>query len=81
MRAKTTCQLTAPTFTVGDRLWVVRRGSMGTHRSKAWVTPSDVVHRLSEDTYCIKVGPGKERHDSQLRARQLDIRGEYVSLD
>ena len=56
---------------------------MGTHRTKTWFTPGEVVRRIGEDTYRVKVGPGKfrERHESQLRAREPNIRGKRVSLD
>ena len=42
-----------------------------------------MVCRIDEDTYRIKVGPGQfeGRHESQLRAREPDIRGKHVSLD
>ena len=56
---------------------------MGTHRTKTWFTPGEVVRRIGEDTYRIKVGHGqfRERHESQLRVREPDLRGRHVSLD
>ena len=38
---------------------------------------------MGEDTYRIKVGHGqfRERHESQLRVREPDLRCEHVSLD
>ena len=56
---------------------------MGTHRTKTWFTPREVVCRTGEDTYCIKVGHRqfRERHESQLRVREPDLRGQHVSLD
>ena len=56
---------------------------MGTHRTKTWFTPGEVVRRIGEDTYRIKVGHGqfRERHESQLRVREPDLRGQHVSLD
>ena len=56
---------------------------MGTHRTKTWFTPGEVVRRNGEDTYRIKVGHGQfwERHKSQLRVREPDLRGQHVSLD
>ena len=45
-------------------------------------TPGEVVRRIGEDTYRIKVGQGqfRERHESQLRVREPDLRGQHVSL-
>ena len=42
-----------------------------------------MVRRIGEDIYRIKVGAGqfRERHESQLRALESDVRGEHVSLD
>ena len=56
---------------------------MGTHRTKTWFTPGEVVRRIGEDTYRIKVGHGQfqERHESQLRVWEPDLRGQHVSLD
>ena len=56
---------------------------MGTHRTKTWFTPGQVVRRICEDTYRIKVGHGqfRERHETQLRVREPDLRGQHVSLD
>ena len=56
---------------------------MGTHRTKTWFTPGEVLRKIGEDTYRIKVGAGqvRERHESQLHAGQSDIRGKHVSLD
>ena len=56
---------------------------MGTHRTKTWFTPGDVVRRIGEDTYRIKVGHGqfRERHESQLRVREPGLRGKHVSLN
>ena len=59
---------TAQKFRVGDLVWLIRPRPMGTHRT---------------DTYRIKVGHGqfRERHESQLRVREPDLRGQHVSLD
>ena len=56
---------------------------MGTHHTKTWFTLGKVVRRIGEDTYRIKVGPGqfRERHESQLCAREPDIRATHVSVD
>ena len=56
---------------------------MGTHRTKTWFTPGEVVRKIGEDTYRTKLGPGqfKERHESQLRALDPDVRGKCVSLN
>ena len=56
---------------------------MGTHRTKTWFTSGEVVRRIGEDTYRIKVGHGqfRERHESQLRVREPVLRGQHVSLD
>ena len=64
-------------------MWVIRTRPMGTHRTKTWFTPGEVVPRIGEDTYRIKVGHGQfwERHESQLRVREPDFRGQHVSLD
>ena len=74
---------TAQKFRVGDPVWVIRPRPMGTHRTKTWFTPGEVVPRIGEDTYRIKVGHGqfRERHESQLRVRDPDLRGQHVSLD
>ena len=42
-----------------------------------------MVRRIGEDTYRIKVGPRqfRERHESQLRPREPDVRGKHVSLE
>ena len=63
-------------------MWVIRPRPMGTHRTKTWFTPGEVVHRIGEDTYRIKVGHRQlwERHESQLRVREPDLRGQHVSL-
>ena len=63
-------------------MWVIRPRPMGTHRTKTWFTPGEVVCRIGEDTYRIKVGHGqfRERHESQLRVREPDLRGQHVSL-
>ena len=67
---------------VGDPVWVIRPRPMGTHRTKTWFTPGEVVRRIGEDTYRIKVGHGlfRERHECQLRVREPDLRGQHVSL-
>ena len=41
------------------------------------------MRRIGEDTYRIKVGPGqfRERHESELGARESNIRGNHVSPD
>ena len=64
-------------------MWVIRPRPMGTHRTKTWFTPREVVRRIGEDTYRIKVGHGqfRERHESQLRVWEPDLRGQHVSLD
>ena len=63
-------------------MWVIRPGPMGTHRTKTWFTPGEVVRRIGEDTYHIKVGQRqfRERHESQFRVREPDLRGQHVSL-
>ena len=51
--------------------------------TKTTFTPGEVVGRIGEDTYRIKVGHGEfpERQESQLRVRERDLRGQHVSLD
>ena len=68
---------------MGDLVWGLRPRPMGTHRTKTWFTPGEVVRRFDEDTYRVKVDPGHfgERHGSQPRAPEPDIRGTHVSLD
>ena len=82
-RQKSAPSSTAQKFRVGDPVWVIRPRPMGTHRTKTWFTPGEVVRRIGEDTYCIKVGHGqfRERHESQLRVQEPDLRGQNVSLD
>ena len=75
MRAKAAPKSAAHEFRVGDPVWVLRPRAMGTHRTKSWFTPGDVVRRIGGDTYRIKVGPGqfRERHESQLRPHEPDV--------
>ena len=82
-RQKSAPSSTAQTFRVGDPVWVIRPRPMGTHRTKTLFTPGEVVRRIGEDTYRIKVGHGQfwERHESRLRVREPDLRGQHVSLD
>ena len=76
-RQKSAPSSTALKCRVGDPVWVIRPRPMGTHRTKTWFTPGEVVRRIGEDTYRIKVGHGqfRERHESQLRVRKPDLRG------
>ena len=71
-RQKSAPSSTAQTFRVGDPVWVITPRPMGTHRTKTWFTPGEVVRRIGEDTYRIKVGHGqfRERHEGQIRARE-----------
>ena len=82
-RQKSAPSSTAQVFRVGDPVWVIRPRPMGTHCTKTWFTPGKVVRRIGEDTYRIKVGHGQfqERHESQLRVPEPDLRGQHVSLD
>ena len=81
-RQKSAPSSTAQQFRVGDPVWVIRPRPMGIHRTKTWLAPGEVVCRIGEDTYRIKVGNGqfRERHESQLRVREPDLRGQHVSL-
>ena len=83
MRAKTAPKSAAHKSRVADPVWVLTPPPMGTHHTKTWFTPGGLVHRIDEDPYCIRVGPGqfRERHKRQLRARDPDVRGEHMSLD
>ena len=74
-RQKSAPSSTAQKFRVGDPVWVIRPRPMGTHRTKTWFTPGEVVRRIGEDTYRIKVGHGQFRkcHESQLRVREPDL--------
>ena len=67
-RQKSARSSTARKFRMGDPVWVIRPRPMGTHRNKTWFTPGEVVRRIGEDTYRIKVGHGqfRERHESQV---------------
>ena len=80
---KSALSSTAHKFRVGDPVWVIRPRPMGTHRTKTWFTAGEVVRRIGQDTYQIKLGHGqfRERHESQLRVREPDLRGQHVSLD
>ena len=82
-RQKSAPSSTAQTFRVGDPVWDIRPRPMGTHRTETWFTPGEVVRRIGEDTYRIKVGLGQfqERQESQLPVREPDLRGKHVSLD
>ena len=64
-------------------MWVIRPRPLGTHGTKTRFTPGEVARRIGEDTYRIKVGHGqfRERHESQLRVREPDLRGQHVFLD
>ena len=81
--AKTALKSAAHKFRVGDPVWVLRPQLMGTHRIKTWFTPGELVRRIGENTYRIKLGPGhfRERHESKLRAREPHVHGTHVSLD
>ena len=74
---------TAQKFRVGDPVWVIRPRPMGTQHTKTLFTPRVVVGKIGDDTYRIKVGHGqfRERHESQLRVREADLRCQPVSLD
>ena len=56
---------------------------MSTHRTKTWFTAGELVCRIGEDTYRIKVGPGqfRGRHKSQIRASGPDLAGKHGSPD
>ena len=79
VRAKTAPSSAAQNFGVGDPMWILR----SRHRTKIWFTAGEVVRRIGEDTYRIKVGPRqfRKRHEGQLCAREPDVRGKNVSLD
>ena len=59
VRAKTAPKSTAQKFRVGDPVLGLRPRPMGTHRTKTWFTPGEVVRRIGEDTYRVNVGPGQ----------------------
>ena len=83
-RAKSAPSSSVEVYKVGSPVWVERPRPLGTHRTKSWFTPGEVVRRLGQDTYRVKVGPGqyRERHGtSQLRPRDPDLRGKHVALD
>ena len=70
-RQKSVPSWTAQKIRVGDPVWVIRPRPMGTHRTKTWFTPGEVIRRIGEDNYRIKVGHRqfRERHESQLRVQ------------
>ena len=76
MRTKTALKSTAQKFRLGDPL-------LGTHRTKTWFTPEELVRRIGENTYRIKGGLGqfREQQESQLPARDPDIREKHLSRD
>ena len=74
-RQKSAPSSTAQRFRVGDPVWVIRPRPMGTHRTKTWFTPGQVVCKIAEDIYRVKLG------ESQLRVREPDLRGQHVSPD
>ena len=82
-RQKSAWSSTAQRFRFGDPVWVIRPRPMGTHRTKTWFTPGEVVRRINEYTYRIKVGHGQfqECRESQFPVREPDFRGQHVSLD
>ena len=45
-RQKSAPSSTAQKFRVGDPVWVIRPRPMGTHRTKTWFTPGEVVRRI-----------------------------------
>ena len=83
VRAKTAPKSAPHKCRVGDLLWLLRLLPMGTHGTKSWFTPGEVLRRFGANTYRIKVGPGqfREQHESQLRPREPDVRGKHESLD
>ena len=83
VRAKTAPRSAAHKFRMGDPVWVLRTRPTGTHRIKTWFTTRQVVRRIGEDTYRIKMGPRQfgERHESQLWAGEPEVCGKHVSLD
>ena len=80
---KTASKSAAHRFRVGDPMWVLRPQPMGTHRIQTWFTPGEVICKIGEDTYRIKVGPGhfRERHESDFRDPEPDACWKHVSLD
>ena len=57
VRAKTAPRSAAPRVRGGDPVWVPRPRPTGTRDIKTWFTPGEVVRRIGEETYRIKVGP------------------------
>ena len=83
MRAKTAPKYAPHKFGVDAPVWVLGPQPMGTHRIKTWFTSGEVVRRIGEDTYRIKVGSGqfRERNKRQLRPHEPHVRGTQVSLN
>ena len=83
MRAKIAQKPIAQRLRPGDPIWTQRPRPGGPRRTKTWFMRGELVPRIVEDTYCVKVGDQKfrEKHESPIRAREPDIRGKHVSLD
>ena len=73
VRAKTAPRSTAQDFTVGDPVWVLRPQPMGTGSTKTWFTPRHVIHRIIEDTYCVKVGPDDSGSGIRVSSRGVSL--------
>ena len=83
VRPKNAPKSTAHKFRVGDPVWVLRSRPMGTHDTQTSFTPGEMVLRIAEDSYRIKLGPGqfRERHEGQLPVCEPDVHRKHVSLD
>ena len=70
-RAKTAPSSEPQVFKVGDLVRVERPRPLGTHLTQTWFTPGEVVRRLGQDAYRVKVGPGRYREHHWTRAPSL----------
>ena len=83
VRVKTARKSAAHKFRMADPVWVLRPRPMRTHGTKTRFTAGDMVRRIGEDTYRIKVGRGpfRNQHESQLCACEPNVLGKQLSMD
>ena len=78
MGAKTALKSTAQKFRL-----VFRPLDMGTQCTKTWFTPGELVRRIGDNKYRVKVGLGqfREQQESPFCALNPNIREKHLSLD
>ena len=81
-RQKSAPSSTAQKFRVGDPVWVIRPRPMGTHRTRPGSHPARWSAGLVRTPTASRwvTDSSRERHESQLRVREPDLRGQHVSL-